>query len=104
MAKLRNLETCDEVGQPVVNVHQAVGAGVGHAPERVSLQFLPRRLCDADVVVLHPALVGVVVDVSPVVACRRLAFVHEHRMESVWYLRGRRTALKPDRRGPEMWD
>lgn len=76
------------MGQPVIDVHQAVGARVGHASERVSLQLLPRRLGDADVVVLHPAPVGVVVDVGPVVTRRRLAFMDEHGVESVGYLQG----------------
>lgn len=94
-ARKKRRQTCDEVRQPLVDVHQAVGAGVGHSSERVALQFFPRRLCDADVVVLHPALVGVVVDVRPVVTCRGLAFVHEHRVESVWYLQGRKNPLNP---------
>lgn len=60
--------TCDEVRQPVVDVHETIGTGVGHASVRVPDQLLPGGLADDDIVVLHPALVGVVVDISPVVA------------------------------------
>lgn len=66
--RLRVTCTCDEVWQPVIDVHEAVGTGVRHASKGVPLQLLPRRLGDADVVVLHPALVCVVVDVRPVMA------------------------------------
>lgn len=54
--------------QPVVDIHETIGAGVGHASVRVLDQLLPGGLADDDIVVLHPALVGVVVDISPVVA------------------------------------
>lgn len=67
----------------VVDVHEAVGAGVAVASERVPDQLLPRRLGDGDVVVLHPAALVRVVDVGPVVARIGLAFVHQHRVKPI---------------------
>lgn len=95
MEQLKNtqIHTCNKVGKPVIDVHQAVGTCIGHAPERVSLQLLPCWLSDAYIIVLHPALVGMVVDVGPVMACWRLAFVDQHCMESVRYLTVGGTAL-----------
>lgn len=78
--------TCNKVGFPVINVHQAVGTGIGQAPKWVPLQFLPWWLSDANIIVLHPALVGMVVDVGPIMTCWCLAFMDEHGMESVGYL------------------
>jgi len=78
--------TFDEKGLFVVDVHETVGTGVAVASERVADQLLPGRLGDRDVVVLHPAMLMRVVDVSPVVACIGLAFVDEHCMKSVWNL------------------
>lgn len=83
------MHTCDKVGKPVINVHQAVGACIGHAAKWVSLQLLPRWLSDADIIILHPALVGMVIDVGPVMTRWCLAFVDEHCMESVGNLRVR---------------
>lgn len=67
----------------VIDVHETVGAGVTVSSKRVPDQLLPRRLGDGDVVVLHPAALMRVVDVSPVVASVGLAFVHQHCMKSI---------------------
>lgn len=67
----------------VIDVHETVGAGVAVASKRVPHQLLPRRLGDGDVVVLHPAALMWVVDVSPVVAGVGLAFVHQHCMKPI---------------------
>lgn len=60
--------TCDEMGKRVVDVHEAIGAGVGQAAVRVALQLFPRRLCNQDVVALEPALARLVEDIGPVMA------------------------------------
>lgn len=77
----------------VVDVHEAVGTGVAVASERVPYQLLPGRLGNGDVVVLHPATLMWVVDVSPVVACIGLAFVNKHGVEPVWNLGPRKRDL-----------
>lgn len=67
----------------VIDVHETVGAGVAVASKRVPHQLLPRRLGDGNVVVLHPATLMRVVDVSPVVAGVGLAFVHQNCMKPI---------------------
>lgn len=73
-------------GLLVVDIHETVGTGVAVASERVSDQLLPGGLGDRDVVVLHPATLMWVIDISPVVSCVGLAFVDQHRMKPVWNL------------------
>lgn len=75
-----------EKGLLVIDIHETVGTGVAIASERVPDQLLPGRLCDRDVIVLHPATLMRVVDVSPVVACVGLAFMDQHRVKPVWNL------------------
>ena len=77
------VSTFYEEGLLVVNVHEAVGAGVAIASERVPDQLLPGGLGDWDVVVLHPAPLVGVVDVGPVVSSIGLALMHQHRMQPV---------------------
>lgn len=67
----------------IIDVHETVGAGVAVASKRVPHQLLPRRLGDGDVIVLHPAALMRVVDVSPVVAGVGLAFMHQHCMKPI---------------------
>lgn len=80
------MRTFYEKGLLVVNIHETVGTGIAVASERVPDQLLPGRLGDRDVVVLHPATLMWVVDVSPVVARIGLAFMDQHRMKPVWNL------------------
>lgn len=72
--------TCTEVGQVVIDIHQAVGADISQAPVRISFKFLPGRLSNRDVVVFEPDLPGLVVDVCPVVSCTGLSFVNKNCM------------------------
>ena len=70
----------------VVDVHEAVRAGVAVASERVPHELLPGGLGDGDVVVLHPAVLARVEDVGPIVARNGLALMNQHRMEPVRHL------------------
>lgn len=70
--------TCDEIRQIVIDVHEAVGAGVGHASIRVSDQFFPGGLCYHYIIVFQPAFVSVVIDVGPVMASGGLSLMNEN--------------------------
>lgn len=83
-----------EKGLLVVDIHETVGTGVAVASERVPDQFLPGWLSDRDVVVLHPATLMWVIDVSPVVACISLSLVDQHRMKPIWNLEQPEGSLK----------
>lgn len=75
-----------EKGLLVINVHEAVGAGIAIASKGVPDQLLPGRLANSDVVVFHPAVLTGIVDVRPVVTSISLAFMNQHSMKSVWNL------------------
>lgn len=75
-----------EKGLLVVDIHETVGTGIAVASKWVPDQLLPRRFCDRDVVVLHPATLMWVIDVSPVVTCISLAFMDKHCVKPVWNL------------------
>lgn len=72
-----------EKGLLVIDVHEAVGTGVAVASKGVSDQLLPGGHGDCDVIVLHPAVLTWIIDVSPVVTSISLAFVNQHGMKSV---------------------
>lgn len=83
-----------EKGLLVVDVHETVGTGVTVASKWVPDQLLPWWLCDRDIIVLHPATLMWVVDISPVVACIGLAFMDQHCMKPVWHLEKHKGDLK----------
>lgn len=80
-------QTCNEVRKSVIYIHQTVCTGIGHSSKGVSLQLFPWWLVNVDVIVLHPALVCMVIDVGPVMPRWSLAFMYEHSVESVGNLR-----------------
>lgn len=72
-----------EKGLLVIDVHEAVGTGIAVASKGVPDQLLPGRLGDCDVIVLHPAVLTWIIDVSPVVTSISLAFMNQHSVKSV---------------------
>ena len=76
--------TLKEICAVCVDVHEAVGTGIVLATAvAIRSEVLPAGLAHPDVVEFEPLLQVSVVDVRPVVARRRLALVHEHRVQSV---------------------
>ena len=93
LASAHSVFTCTEVGQLVVNVHQAVRTNVSLAPVGISLKFLPGGLGNRDVVVLEPDLPRLIVDVGPVVSRVCLSFVNQHCMQAIRHLQVRERSL-----------
>jgi len=83
MLHIKFIFTLDKKWLLVINVHETVGTGVAVASKRVPDQLFPGRFSDRDVIVLHPAALVRVVDISPVVAGIGLALVDQHCMKSV---------------------
>lgn len=83
-----------EKGLLLIDIHETVGTGIAVASKRVPDQLLPGRLGDRDVVVLHPATLMWVIDVSPVVACISLAFMNQDCMKPVWNLKQHKEDFK----------
>lgn len=86
LAKPWSMCTFYEKGLLVVDIHETVGTGIAVASKWVPDQLLPGWLGDRDVVVLHPATLMRVIDVSPIVACVGLALMDQHCMKPVWNL------------------
>lgn len=95
-AKTCSMCTFYEKGLLVVDIHETIGTGVAVASKWVPDQLLPGRLGDRDVIVLHPATLMWVIDVSPVVASISLAFMDQHCVKPVWNLGQHKGDLNTD--------
>lgn len=78
--------TCYEVRQIVIDVHEAVGTGVGHATVRVSNQLFPGRLCHHYIIILQPAFLSVIINIGPVMSSRGLSFMDKHSVQPIGHL------------------
>ena len=90
LASSYSVFTCIEVGQLVVNVHQAVSTNISLASIGISFKFFPGRLGNRDVVVLEPDLSRLIIDVGPVVPRVCLSFVNKDCVQAIRHLQVRK--------------